>query len=178
MGRQDAATPAVVRLTASRQLHTRVSVRTTTKWEAPTPPPSKPLLDGYRARRDALPEARCARMAVYSTTLCAIPLHVIRTVRHDCKPPPLAYKRRGQSPGRGGGGGDGKHTDKLSAFTTILALRLNQTSGTWRPCLLSHLACSSPLQAQRCYAIQCLEHTTAGRTAPTGTRINLVSLAA
>jgi hypothetical protein len=105
MGRQDAATPAVVRLTASRQLHTRVSVRTTTKWEAPTPPPSKPLLDGYRARRDALPEARCARMAVYSTTLCAIPLHVIRTVRHDCKPPPLAYKRRGQSPGRGGGGG-------------------------------------------------------------------------
>jgi hypothetical protein len=102
MGRQDAATPVVVRLTTSRQLHTRVSVRTTTKWEAPTPPPSKPLLDGYRARRDALPEARCARMAVYSTTLCAIPLHVIRTVRHDCKPPPLAYKRRGQSPGRGG----------------------------------------------------------------------------
>jgi hypothetical protein len=38
---------------------------------------------------DAPPEARFARTAVYSTTLCTILLHVIRTVRHDCKPPPL-----------------------------------------------------------------------------------------
>jgi hypothetical protein len=88
-GRQDVATPAVVHLTPSRQPHPQVSVRTTTREEAPTPPPSKPLLDGYRARHDALPEARFARTAVNSTTLHTISLHVIRTVRHDCKLPPL-----------------------------------------------------------------------------------------
>jgi hypothetical protein len=33
-------------------------------------------------------------------------------------------------------------TCMFSAFTTILALRLNQTSGTWRPLLLSRHACS------------------------------------
>jgi hypothetical protein len=48
--------------------------RTTTKREVPTPPPLKPLLDGYRARHDSLPEARFARTTVYSTTLCTIPL--------------------------------------------------------------------------------------------------------
>jgi hypothetical protein len=37
---------------------------------------------------------------------------------------------------------------------------------------------AAPLQAPRCEAIQCLEHTTAGRTAPAGTRINPVSLVA
>jgi hypothetical protein len=30
----------------------QVSVRTVTKWEAPTQPPSKPLLGGYRTRHD------------------------------------------------------------------------------------------------------------------------------
>jgi hypothetical protein len=66
-------------------------------------------------------------------------------------------------------------TRTLSAFTTILALSLNQTSGTWRLLSLSRLACSAPLQAPRCNAIRCLKHITAGRTAPTGTRINPVS---
>jgi hypothetical protein len=31
--------------------------------------------------------ARFARAAVNSATLCALPPHVIRTARHDCKPP-------------------------------------------------------------------------------------------
>jgi hypothetical protein len=35
-----------------------------------------------------------------------------------------------------------------------------------------------PLRAPRCNTIQCPEHTTAGRTAPAGTRINSVSLVA
>jgi hypothetical protein len=77
-----------VRLTAPRQLHPRVSVRTITKREVPTPLPSKPLLDGYMAHHDASPEARFTGMAVYSTT-CAIPLHVFSTARHACKLPPL-----------------------------------------------------------------------------------------
>jgi hypothetical protein len=49
---------------------------------------------------------------------------------------------------------------------------------TWRPGLLSLHACSPPLRAPRCDAIQCPEHTTTGRTAPDGTRINTVSLVA
>jgi hypothetical protein len=153
-GRQDAATSAAVRPPAFRQPDPRNDAHMTTREEAPTPPPSKPLLDGYRAHHDALPEARFTRTTVYSTTLCTILLHVARTVRRDCKLPPLAYKRRGQSPGQSGDDGELAYT--LTVFTTILALRPNQTSGTWRPCLFSHLACSSPLQALRCSAIQCL----------------------
>jgi hypothetical protein len=37
---------------------------------------------------------------------------------------------------------------------------------------------ATPLQAPRCEAIQCLEHTPAGRTAPAETRINQASLVA
>jgi hypothetical protein len=75
--------PTVVSRTASRQRHPRVSMRAATERVTPTPPPSKSLLDGYRARHDAPPEARFARMAVYSTVLYAIPPHVDKTVRHD-----------------------------------------------------------------------------------------------
>jgi hypothetical protein len=85
--RQDTATPAVVRPTASRQRHPRVSMQTATDRASPTLPPSKLLLDGYRARHDVPPEARFARTAVYSTTLYAIPPHVDKTVRHTCKLP-------------------------------------------------------------------------------------------
>jgi hypothetical protein len=58
-----------------------------------SPLPSKPLLDGHRARHDAPPEARFARTAVYSTALYAIPSHIARTVWHACKlPPPWPIK--------------------------------------------------------------------------------------
>jgi hypothetical protein len=43
--------------------------------------------------------------AINSTTLYTVPPHVIRTVRHDCKLPLFAYKRRGQPPGRKGDDG-------------------------------------------------------------------------
>jgi hypothetical protein len=82
-GRQDATTPAVVRPAASHQPHPRANVRTTTKRVTPTPPPSKPLLDRYRARHGAPPDARFARMAVYSVALYAMPPHVDKIVRHD-----------------------------------------------------------------------------------------------
>jgi hypothetical protein len=84
-GRQDAATPAAVRLPAFRQPDPRDDARMTTREEVPTPPPSMSLLDGYRARRDAPPEAKFARTTVYSAALYAIPPHVGRTVRHACK---------------------------------------------------------------------------------------------
>jgi hypothetical protein len=88
-GRQDVATPAAVRPPAFHQPDPRDDACTTTRREAPTPPPLKPLLDGYRTRCDALPEARFARTAIYSVELYTIPSHVAETVRHDCKLPPL-----------------------------------------------------------------------------------------
>jgi hypothetical protein len=87
--RQDIATTTAVPCMASRQRHPRVSTRASTERATPTPPPSKPLLDGYRARHDVPPEARFARTTVYSTALYAMPLHVDKTVRHACKLPPL-----------------------------------------------------------------------------------------
>jgi hypothetical protein len=88
-GRQDITTSATVRLPALRQCNPRADVRTTTKLGAPTPLPSKPLLDGHRTRRNVLPEARFARTANHSVALYTILSHVIRTMRHDYKPPPL-----------------------------------------------------------------------------------------
>jgi hypothetical protein len=52
----------------------------TTKQEAPTPLPSKPLLDRHKTHRDAPPEARFAKTATHSMALYAIPPHVARTV--------------------------------------------------------------------------------------------------
>jgi hypothetical protein len=126
VGRQAAATPAVVPLTASHQRHPRVGVWTMTRQEAPTPPPSNPLLDGYRARRDAPPQARFARTAVHSTTLYAMPSHIARTARHACKlsaPWPI---KGGAVPWPQGGRRQIALTLTLSTFTTILALNLNQ----------------------------------------------------
>jgi hypothetical protein len=75
-GRRDIATPATVRLPALCQHDPRADVRTTTKREAPTPLPSKPLLDRHRTRRDAPPEARFARTVTHSTVLYTILPHV------------------------------------------------------------------------------------------------------
>jgi hypothetical protein len=90
---QDIATPADVLRTASRQRHPRIRMRATTERATPTPPPSKPLLDGYRTRHDVSPEARFARTSIYSTALYAMPPHVDKTVWHACKlPPPWSIK--------------------------------------------------------------------------------------
>jgi hypothetical protein len=97
-GRLDAAMPAAVRPTVSRQLHPRVSVRTTTQREISTPPPSKPLLGRHRAHHDASSEARFARTAVHSVVLIAMPPHVARIVRHPRKLPPLLPIKGGAVP--------------------------------------------------------------------------------
>jgi hypothetical protein len=59
-----------------------------------------------------------------------------------------------------------------------LTLASINTSRTWRPRLLSRLACSHPSKSTTVQAIQCPEHTTAARTTRAGTRINQVSLVA
>jgi hypothetical protein len=98
------------------------------------------------------------------------------TVRHACKllsPWPI---KGGAVPQPRGTGRRSAITHTLSAFSTILALASISTSGTRRPRLLSRLACSHPSTSTTVQAIQCLEHTTAGRTAPAETRINPVSI--
>jgi hypothetical protein len=119
-GRQDTTTPADVRPLASRQLHPRVSVRTTTQREISTSPPTKLLLDGHRACHDAPPEARFARTVVHPVALSVMPSHVARTVRHACKLPPPWPIKGGQPLASRGRQIALTHT--LSAFTTILAL--------------------------------------------------------
>jgi hypothetical protein len=93
-------------------------------------------------------------------------------VRHACKLFPPWPIKGGAAPQPQDRGRQTAIIHTLSAFSTILALSSINTSGTWRPGLLSHHACSPPLRAPRCEAIQCPEHTIAGRTAPAGTRIN------
>jgi hypothetical protein len=101
-----------------------------------------------------------------------------RIVRHTCKLlPPWSIKGEAVPHPRGKGGRIAI-THTLSTFTMILALASINTSGTWRPGLLSRHACSPPLRASWCKAIQCPEHATAGRTAPARTRINPVPLVA
>jgi hypothetical protein len=67
-------------------------------------------------------------------------------VRHYCKsPPPWPIKGR-RSPSRRGighGATDNSHSHALRLSHDI-GTCLNQTSGTWRPRLLSRLACSHP----------------------------------
>jgi hypothetical protein len=101
-------------------------------------------------------------------------------VRHACKLLPPWPIKGGVVPRPQGDDRLPSPTRSLPSprFTTILALASINTSGTWRLGLLSHHACSPPPRSLRCKAIQCPEHTAAGRTASAGTRINPVSLVA
>jgi hypothetical protein len=102
----------------------------------------------------------------------------IEIVRHACKLlPPWPIKGGAAPQARGHGTTDSNHSLALRLPHDI-GTHLNQTSGTWRPRLLSRLACSHPSTSTTVRAIQCPEHNTAGRTAPAGTRINPVSLVA
>jgi hypothetical protein len=101
-GRQDTTTPTVVPRMASRQRRPRISARATAEWTTPALPPSKPLLDGHRARHDVPPEARFARTAVYSVALYTMPPHIDKIVWHDVNYLLLAYQRRGSPQATGG----------------------------------------------------------------------------
>jgi hypothetical protein len=84
---------------------------------------------------------------------------------------PLAYKRRWRSPGRG---------DRMAFIRThphahspdILALCFKHLAGSWRLFLLFHLACSPPLQAPWCIAIQRTSAICWTYGPAAGTRIN------
>jgi hypothetical protein len=69
MGRQDATTAATVRPPAFRKPDPQNDARMKTREEAPTPPPSKSLLDGYRGapRRSARSKIRQDGRLLYNT---------------------------------------------------------------------------------------------------------------
>jgi hypothetical protein len=146
-----------------------------------TPPPSKPLLYEHRTHHDASTGAGFARTRQDDRQLHNTARHTStrrETVRHACKllsPWPI---KGGAVPQPRDTGRRIANTHTLSAFSTILALASINTSGTWGPGLFSRLACSHPSTSTTVQAIQYPEHTTAGRTAPAGTRINQVSLVA
>jgi hypothetical protein len=94
--------------TTSRQQHPRVLTQAAIERATSTPPPSKPLLNAHRTRRDAPPETRFARTAVYSMALYAMPPHIDKTVRHDVNCFLLGLQKEGQSPSRKGD--DGQHS--------------------------------------------------------------------
>jgi hypothetical protein len=101
-----------------------------------------------------------------------------KIVRHACKSPsPWSIKGR-RSPRRRGIGQRTVDTHTLSVspryWHSPQSLHLGLGGHASSPALLV----AAPLQARRCKAIQCLEHTSAGRTTSAGTRINQVSLVA
>jgi hypothetical protein len=131
--------------------------------KTPTLPPSKPPLDGHMTRPDAY-QRQDSLGRLLTPRHCTPCCRTQRLEPHGMTVNrlPLVYKRMRRSAGRRGS------TDSNSlAFPpspTILALCLNQPLGTRRLLLLPRLACSSPLRAPRCLAIQHHERTPAGHT--------------
>jgi hypothetical protein len=106
---------------------------------------------------------------VHHTVICS--LELCGTIVNRL---PLAYKWRGRSPGHGGREGIAAHLH-VSALTTILALRLNQTSGTWRPLLLSRIACSPLCKRYRATRYSASSAPLLDVRPTAGTRIKLMS---
>jgi hypothetical protein len=146
MRERDAATPATVPRTDHRQRLPRARVET----PRPTtmPPPSKPPLFKYRASHDVVTGARLARTTANSPTLYAIPPHVAKqcgmpvitlSLVYKRKVLPLAAKVEDITHGT-----TGHNHSRAPRTPTILALASITPPGTWRPRLLSRLACSRP----------------------------------
>jgi hypothetical protein len=131
---RDAATPVAVPRTDHRQQLPRARLRTPRP--TTTPSPSKPPLFKYGTRHNDKTGARTARTAANSPTLYAIPPHVAKQCDMPVNHLFLVYKRK---------------VIRLAArerthapSPTILALASITPLGTWRPRLLSRLACSRP----------------------------------
>jgi hypothetical protein len=172
MRERNAAMPATVSRMDRRQQPPRARRGTSRPTTAPLP--SKPPLFGYKIRHDGQITARAVKAAAYSTARCTILPHVAEFALS------LAYKRKANSPAAGD---RQETTDNIRGTTHSLPnspTTYSATSpGTWRPGLLSCLACSCPTtgtpvpsnivpRAHHCWTYG----------PPAGTRINLVSLIA
>jgi hypothetical protein len=137
---RDAATPTTVSRTDHRQRLSRASLETPRP--TTTPSPSKPLLFEYRARHGDKTVARTARTAANSAALHAILPHVAKQCGMLVIHPSLVYKRKVNP--LAAGGRQKNNSPMLLNSSTILALASITPLGTWRPRLLSRLACSRP----------------------------------
>jgi hypothetical protein len=94
-------------------------------------------------------------------------------VRHSCKfPSPWRIKGRRSPPAAGHGTTDSKHLHALCFPPRYWHLPQSHLLGLGGHASSPASLVATPLQAPWCKAIQCLEHTPAGRTAPAETRIN------
>jgi hypothetical protein len=167
---RDAATPATVPCTDRRQQLPRARLRTPRPMT--THSPSKPPLFKYGTRHDDKTGARAARTAANSPALHTIPPHVAKQCGMPVNHPLLGLQKEGDPPRCGdiAHGHRKNNTSRTHSFSHDIGTRsLRLGLGGHTSSLASLVA--APLQAPRCKAIQCLEHTTAGRTDPAGTRI-------
>jgi hypothetical protein len=89
--------------------------------------PSKSLLYGHKTRHDASTGARFARTGVNSAALLAIPLHVGKIVRQDCKlPSPWPIKGGAIPQPQGAADRVDRHTRTPFAPHPDIGTRLNQ----------------------------------------------------
>jgi hypothetical protein len=144
-----------------------------------TPSPSKPPLFQYGTFHDDKTVARTARTTANSAALHAILPHVAKQCGMLVIHPSLVYKRKVTPLAAGDMRGHRETSERLSStlpryWHPPQSLHQGLGGHASSPALLI----AAPLQAPRCKAIQCLEHTTAGRTVPAGTRIKPVSLVA
>jgi hypothetical protein len=127
--------------------------------------------------------ARFARTTANSSALYAIPPHVAKQCGTPVNHPLLGLEKEGDPPSP-----RGEETSDTGSRAAIVHM-LPAFPRYWHSPQSRHLGLgghasspaslvAAPLQAPRCEAIQCLEHTPAGRMAPAGTRINQVSFVA
>jgi hypothetical protein len=149
---QDIATTATVPRTDPCQRHPR------------TDPPRRQSTNRYTAALEAAPvraqdaprRLNRSRIRQDGRQLRSTVRHTFtrrEIVRHACKLLPPWPIKEGAPPSRGETGRWTAIAHTLSAFSTILALASINTYGTWRPRLLSRLACSHPSTSTTVQAI-------------------------
>ena len=129
--------------------------------------PSKSLLDVHRSHHDAYQEQDSPGRPS-NRRHCAPCRHTMpKAMRYDCKPPPLGLYKEEAVPWPQWDEIIISYPHLLAySFPLILALCLNHLAGTWRPLLLSRLACSPPLQAPLVRINTARTRKSAGRTTP------------
>jgi hypothetical protein len=137
---RDATTPATLPRTDHRQRLPRARLRTPRP--TATPSPSKPPLFKYGTRHDDKTGARAARTATNSLALHTIPPPVDKQCGMPVNHPSLIYKRKVIPLAAR----DIKSKKQHITHTLLLPRYRHSITplGTWRPHLLSRLACSRP----------------------------------
>jgi hypothetical protein len=162
--------PDAISRTGLRQRPPQACPQTKTGRSTTTPLPSKP-------RRHDRNEIRQDDRQLHDTAHHAFIRK--RILRHACKSlSPWPIKGRVIPQPQGGHDNREQHTRTHPASTTILALASTSFSGTWRPDLLSLLACSPLYEHHGATQYSASSTPLLDVRPPAGIRINPVSLVA